>query len=336
MVACIPIIALIEGIVVGAVVVTSALFIAAVLCHAANPVAARNCGHVGGKVCTLTANAGDNDHCSIGEVLRILHHLVGIEIDIGFRQSPILLRHTNGRTLSVVIGIELAQFVVGLNASIMQASEQVRDGVSIIQSTRTCTAVAGIRRRPAEDVQLRTGSHRQDLVVVLCQNDALLCNLVDQLRCLCRGLLADRATDGNQIQHGGHGAGANKICNDSQRQQNGNAGLHPDEFLFRLGHLPYCEHHDERKHEDNAECNQVIFDIRNHLHYIIHVDGQHNFLPLSFQVVFFFGIGSRMRTVNQLFSHFTVMVPPCCRAAACTPRTSLFSAFLSLPHRQSH
>ena len=35
-----------------------------------------------------------------------------------------------------------------------------------------------------------------------------------------------------------------------------------------------------------------------------------------------------MRTVNQLFSHFTVMVPPCCRAAACTPRTSLFSAFL--------
>ena len=88
-------------------------------------------------------------------------------------------------------------------------------------------------------------------------------------------------------------------------------------FFFALGF--FREHHDERKHEDNAECNQVIFDIRNHLHYIIHIDGQHNFLPSSFQVVFFFGIGSRMRTVNQLFSYFTVMVPPCCRAAVYTP-----------------
>ena len=56
----------------------------------------------------------------------------------------------------------------------------------------------------------------------------------------------------------------------------------------------------------------------------------------SLTFILFSGIGSRMRTVNQLFSHFTIMVPPCCRAAACTPRTSLFFSFsFSAPQAKS-
>ena len=183
----------------------------------------------------------------------------------------------------------------------MQTGEQVGDRVGAVQSAGTGAAVAGAGGSPAEDIQLGTGSHRQDVVIVLSQNDAFLSDLIDQLGGLCGSLLTDGTFAGDQIQHGGHGAGADEVDNNRQRQQNGEAGLRTDHLLFRFGHLPHREHHEEREYEDDAECNQVVLNVRNYLHYIIHIDGQHNFLPPYSESIF---SGYSSRSVASIINGF--------------------------------
>ena len=183
----------------------------------------------------------------------------------------------------------------------MQTGEQIGDRVSVVQSAGTGAAIAGAGGSPAEDVQLGARSHRQDVVVVLSQNDAFLSDLIDQLGGLCGSLLTDGTFAGDQIQHGGHGAGADEVDNNRQRQQNGEAGLRTDHLLFRFGHLPHREHHEEREYEDDAECNQVVLNVRNYLHYIIHIDGQHNFLPPYSESIF---SGYSSRSVASIINGF--------------------------------
>ena len=300
-VALIPVIALVQGVIISAVVVAGTLFTAAILSHTADPAAVHDSRHVGGKVCALTADAGDDDHGGVRVCLGVCHHLVGVQADIRLGQSPVLLGHTNGGAGGAVIGVELAQLVVGLDACIMQTGEQVGDRVSVVQSAGTGAAIAGAGGSPAEDVQLGARSHRQDVVVVLSQNDAFLGDLIDQLGSLCGSLLTDGTFAGDQVQHGGHGAGADEVDDNRQRQQNGEAGLRTDHLLFRFGHLPHREHHEEREYEDDAECNQIVLNVRNYLHYIIHIDGQHNFLPPYSESIF---SGYSSRSIATIINGF--------------------------------
>ena len=301
MVALIPVIALVQAVVISAVVVAGAALRATVICHTADPAAVHDSRHIGGKVCALTADAGDDDHGGVRVCLGVCHHFVGVQADIRLGQGPVLLCHADAGAGGAVIGVELAQLVVGLDACIMQAGEQVGDRVSVVQSAGTRAAIAGAGGSPAEDVQLGAGSHRQDVVIVLSQNDAFLGDLIDQLGGLCGSLFADGAFAGDQVQHGGHGAGADEVDDNRQRQQNGEAGLRTDHLLFRFGHLPHREHHEEREYEDDAECNQIVLNVRNYLHYIIQIDGQHNFLPPYSESIF---PGHSSRSVASIINGF--------------------------------
>ena len=278
-VALVPVVALVQRVVVGAVVVSGAALRAVSLCHAADPAAVHNGSHIGGQVCALAADTGDDDHCGIRECFCILHHLIGVQADVGFGQGPVLCHHANAGAVCLVVGVELAQFLVGLDAGIVQAGQQISDGVSSVQRTGTGAAVAGVGGSPAEDVQLGAGSHRQDAVFVLCQNDTVCGDLIDQLRGLCRGLLGDGAAAGDQVQHGGHGAGADQVHNDGQRQQNGQARLCTDHLLLCFGQLAHSDHHDDRQQRNHAKRDEVAANVRQHLHHVIQVNGQHNFPP---------------------------------------------------------
>ena len=153
-----------QAVIVSAVVVAGTLFTAAILSHTADPAAVHDSRHIGGKVCALTADAGDDDHGGVRVCLGVFHHLVGVQADIRLGQSPVLLCHTNGGAGGAVIGVELAQLVVGLDACIMQTGEQVGDRVSVVQSAGTGAAVAGTGGSPAEDVQLGAGRDRKSVV----------------------------------------------------------------------------------------------------------------------------------------------------------------------------
>ena len=284
MVALIPVVALVQGIVVSTIVVSGAALRAVSLCHAADPAAVHDGSHIGGQVSALAADAGDDDHGGVRECLGVLHHLIGVQIDIGFGQGPVLLHHANAGAVRLVIGVELAQFLVGLDAGIVQTGQQIGDRVSGVQRTGTGAAIAGVGGRPAEDVQLGARSHRQNIVLVLCQNDALCGDLIDQLRGLCRGLLVDGAAAGNEVQHGGHGAGADQVDNDGQRQQNGKARLCTDHLLFCFGQLPHRNHHNDRQSENYTKRDEVAANVRQNLHHVIQIDGQHNVSPPSYGV----------------------------------------------------
>ena len=284
MVALIPVVALVQGIVVSTIVVSGAALRAVSLCHAADPSAVHDGSHIGGQVSALAAAAGDDDHGGVRECLGVLHHLIGVHADIGFGQGPVLLHHANAGAVRLVIGVELAQFLVGLDAGIVQTGQQIGDRVSGVQGTGTGAAIAGVGGRPAEDVQLGARSHRQNIVLVLCQNDALCGDLIDQLSRLCRGLLADGAAAGNEVQHGGHGAGADQVDNDGQRQQNGKARLCTDHLLFCFGQLPHRNHHNDCQSENYAKRDEVAANVRQNLHHVIQIDGQHNVSPPSYGV----------------------------------------------------
>ena len=275
-VACIPVVALVQGVVIRAVVVASAALRAAVVCHTADPAAVHDSSHIGGKVCALAADAGDDHHGGVRVFLGVCHHLVGVQADVRLGQGPVLLCHADAGTGSAVVGVELAQLVVGLNARIVQAGEQVGDGIGVVQCAGAGAAVAGAGGGPAKDVQLGARGHGQDVVIVLCQNDAFLRDLVHQLGRLCGGLLADGAFTGDQIQHGGHGADADEVDNDDQCQQNGDTRLRTDHLLLGFRQLLGRKHRNECDHDHDAEGDQVVLDVGNYLHYIIHIDGQHN------------------------------------------------------------
>ena len=134
-VALIPVVALVQGIVVSTIVVSGAALRAVSLCHAADPAAVRDGSHIGGQVSALAADAGDDDHGGVRECLGVLHHLIGVQIDIGFGQGPVLLHHANAGAVRLVIGVELAQFLVGLDAGIVQTGQQIGDRVSGVQRT---------------------------------------------------------------------------------------------------------------------------------------------------------------------------------------------------------
>ena len=279
-VALIPVVALVQRVVVGTVVVSGAALRTVSLCHAADPAAIHNGSHIGGQICALAADTGDDDHCGIRECFCVLHHLIGVQTDIGLRQGPVLRRYANAGAVCLVVGVELAQFLVGLDAGIVQAGQQIGDGVSGVQRTGTGAAVAGVGGSPAENVQLGAGSHRQDAVFVLCQNDTVCGDLIHQLGGLCRGLLADGAAAGHQIQHGGHGAGADQVDNDGQCQQNGKARLCTDHLFLCFGQFAHRDHHNDRQCKHYTKRDEVPTNIRKDLHHVIHIDGQHSFLLL--------------------------------------------------------
>ena len=55
------------------------------------------------------------------------------------------------------------------------------------------------------------------------------------------------------------------------------------------------------KCEDDAECNQIVLNVRNYLHYIIHIDGQHNFLPPYSESIF---SGYSSRSIATIINGF--------------------------------
>ena len=261
-VALIPVIALVQGVVIGHGSYSIAHF------------AIDQAHHIIRNVSAFAANTGDDDHSGVGELLGVGHHLIGVQRDVGLRQSPVLRPHTNGRTLSLVVGVELGQLLVGLNAGLGQTLEQAGDGIGIIQSAGTGATIAGVGGSPAKDVQLGAGRQGQS-AVVLQQNNTFLCDLCAQLVCCGRGLLGDGAAAGNQIQHSGHGAGADQVDDDQHSQNDSHAGLAADQTLEGLGQLHDSDDCDQGDHKHNTKNRELLTAGFQYANDVINVDRKH-------------------------------------------------------------
>ena len=76
--------------------------------------------HIGRQVSTLTAGTADDDHSHIGKSLCLIHHTVGVGLNRGLGERPVLALHGNRRPVGTVVGVELGQFLVGGIAGILQ------------------------------------------------------------------------------------------------------------------------------------------------------------------------------------------------------------------------
>ena len=155
-VAFVPVIALIEGIVIGCCSVGCAVLIGAV----------DDGLYVRGKIRTFSAGTGDHDHSGVGECLRVRHHVIRISADIGLGKCPVLCPHSAYRAVCLVSDVEITQFGVGLNACVVQTLQKIDRLISLVQSTGSSAAQHRIGGSPAEYVELGTLSHGKHAFVL--------------------------------------------------------------------------------------------------------------------------------------------------------------------------
>ena len=86
----------------------------------------------------------------------------------------------------------------------------------------------------------------------------------------------------DQVQHTGHGAGADQVGNDDHGQEQGQAGLGADQEFFVFRQLSTSHDSGDGKHRKHSKDNQVGFDHAKYVHDIIHVDSKHTDFLLLF------------------------------------------------------
>ena len=215
----IPVAALVEGVIIGAHIV-------GVACAAAGGVASvHHAEHIVRQVRTLAADAGDDNHGSIGKFFGVVDKFVRVQADVRLRQGPILGPHAYDGPVGLVVDIKVFQLGVELNARVRQALEQGNGGIGVVERAGAGAAVAGVGGGPAEYVQLGAAGQGQDAVLILQQHNALLRHLGHQSGGLGGGLLGEIRCFTDQIQHTGHRACADQVCHDDHGQEQRQSGL---------------------------------------------------------------------------------------------------------------
>ena len=261
-VAGVPVVALVEGVVISCRPVSCSVLISAVDDRL----------HIVRKVRAFSAGTGDHDHRRVGECLRVRHHLVGVFADIGLGQSPVLRPHTADRAIRLVSGVEIAQLCVGLNAGIVQAVQKADRVISLVQSAGSAAAQHGIGGSPAENIELSAFCQRQN-ALVLQKHRAFFRDLDRQSRSLSGSLIRDRAASADQIQHRAHRAGADHVHADADACDRRDQSRTSDKALLRPFHLHNREHNDDRRYDNDADCDQVGPDRIDDVNNVTHVDG---------------------------------------------------------------
>ena len=269
-IALIPVVALIHGVVIDAIEVGVGSELVEAL-----PGAVHHGDHVGGHIGVLAAGTGDDHHCGIREALGVGHHFGGVQVHVGFGQSPVLGPHAHGAALSLVVGVEVHQLLVDLEAGLGQTVQQRGGGVLGVQSTGADTAVDGVGGCPAKDIDLGAAFQGECLVVVLQQGHALAGDDVVVGVGFLNALGTDGAAAGGQVDHGVHGAGQDQIHDDHHCQHEGQPGVAADQLLDRLFQVldKSQRHGDDDSHSQNhAENDQLILHGVQHIDNVIHVD----------------------------------------------------------------
>ena len=269
MVPGVPVVPLVEGIVIGADIIGVARTAAGgigTVDHA---------HHVVGQVGALAAHAGNDDHGGVRKLLGAVHELVGVQAHIGLRKGPVLVPHAHHRPVGLVVDIEVLQLVVQLQPRLPQALKQGDGGIGVVERAGAGAAVAGVGGGPAEYVQLGFAGQGQDGLVVLQKHNALFSHGGHQLRGLGGGRVGEVRGLADQVQHTGHGTGANQVGHNDQGQQDGDSRLPADQEFFGLVHVP-ARHHDHNGQDGNdRKGDQVHLDLVQYFHDIIHVDTEH-------------------------------------------------------------
>ena len=260
-IACIPVVALVEGIVIGCCSVGCSVLIGAV----------NDALYVSGKVCALSAGTGDHDHCGVRECLRIRHHVGRIGADIGLGQCPVLCPHAADRTVRLVSGVEITELCVGLNACVIQTLQKADRLISLIQSAGSAAAQHGICGSPAEYVELGTLSHRKN-AFVLQKHRAFLSDLNGQCRSFFGGLFGNRTASADQVEHRAHGAGAYHIHAYADACDRSDKCRASDETLSGFCHLADSDLDNDRSENDDADRDQVGLDRCDDVHNVTHVN----------------------------------------------------------------
>ena len=138
--------------------------------------------HVRRKVGAFSARTGDHDHGGIGEGLRVRHKVSRIGFDVRFGQRPVLDPHADHRAVRLVLRIEPAEFGVRLNAGIRKTLEKVYRRIRLVERAGTAAAQHGVRGGPSEHIELGAFRQGKEAVLVLKEYRAFLCDLHSQLR----------------------------------------------------------------------------------------------------------------------------------------------------------
>ena len=267
MVAGVPVVALVQGVVIHAVEVGVAgqsvtLF----------PGAVHNGNHVGGHIGVLAAGTGDDHQGGVAELLGGSHQLIGVGVDVGLGQGPVLGPHAHAGTLGLVSLIEVHQILVDVQAGVLQAGDEVGHGVLVVQSAGAHAAVNRGGGSPAEDVHVGAAGQGQN-AVVLQQGDALAHQLGVDLVGFGHALLGDGAAAHGQVDHGEHGSEADGVHHDDDRQAQGDQGAAADEFLLRDGQSLAGNDHRQRDDERNAQHDQMSLHAGQNVEHVLNVDG---------------------------------------------------------------
>ena len=156
--------------------------------------------------------------------------------------------------------------------------------VEVVEAARAGAAVDGVGGGPAEEVQTLGVLKGQD-ALVLEEHEALLRDLCgDSLRLLGKvlGDRGGRCAAADQAQQGGHGAEANEICHDQDREQRREPALTADEFLPGLGQLFHRDGHGDGGHKGHGNGDKVGNEPLQYADQVFHFKRDHGFAPLSY------------------------------------------------------
>ena len=232
----------------------------------------------GGQVGALAAGAGDHDQSGVGVLLGILEDAGGvILLHGGLGDGPVLAPHAHSGTGVTVLGVEVSDGGVVLDAGVAQALQQGDSGIGVGQAAGTGAAVDRVGGGPAEHVEL--GVAQGQGALVLHHDDAFFGDGLAQLIGGSGSLVGDGAVAHGQGDKAAHGAKADKVHGDGDGQHHGQGGLAPDQELLGPGHLAAGDHGHNGQDQHDGKPDQVGFAGVQHGDYVFNVDGKHSFLP---------------------------------------------------------
>ena len=242
MVARVPVVARVQGVVVGSGPVGRPILIGAV----DDPL------HVDRKVRAFAAGTGDHDHGGIRESLCVRNERLRVQADIGLRKCPVLDPHSDDRAVRLVVRIEPAQLLIGLDPRIREALQEADGVVDFVERAASASSEHGVGGCPAKHVQLIARRHRQDPVIFE-EHRALLVNEDCELLCLCGSHLADRSPAAYKIQHGAHRSKADLVDEEHDPEKRRKKGSSAEQFSLRPGQFPRQDLNEDRGDDNSSD-----------------------------------------------------------------------------------
>ena len=208
--------------------------------------------HVHRKVSALATDAGEHYNSLIGEALGIGDQGIGILVGRNLRQGPILCPHANNWAICTVIGVQLGQVGVGLDAGFLHAIKQGNGVILVRHGAGAGAAVYRVGGAPTEHVDLLV-SQRQVGIIVLQHGDGFRLHFLGQLVGLGNSgvrqhVLGDgRVVEQRRQRTGQHHGNRDDNADQSHKPRLGMDDLTGRHFLHRL--LVDGKSNDQREHK---------------------------------------------------------------------------------------